>query len=181
MEMFLSTWPRKIASTMALTILLVIGGLIIDPAYLNNPIGEDLMGVTAEEGYQMPATSESSVVADGIDAIQIDLKSEQGDFSGELEVIAPNGNNILTTRFALRKYPATFLPNPSKWQSFLARNSGKGTYKIRLTQEQPGKAKVFMYQGPFTLRMLILPLIAAFIIMVINLTIGGSTKNNQPA
>lgn len=181
MEIFLSTWPRKIASTMVLTILLVIGGLIVDPAYLNNPIGEDLMGVTAEEGYQMPATSESSVVADGIDAIQIDLKSELGDFSGELEVIAPNGNNILTTRFALRKYPATFLPNPSKWQSFLARNSGKGTYKIRLTQEQPGKAKVFMYQGPFTLRMLILPLIAAFIIMVINLTIGGSTKNNQPA
>lgn len=179
MEMFISTWPRKILSTMALTIMLVIGGIIVDPAYLSNPIGEDQMGVTAEEGYQMPVTSESSVVADGVDPLQIDLKSELGDFSGEVEVIAPNGQTVLNSRFALRKYPQTFLPNPSKWQSFLARNAGKGTYKVRLTQEQPGKAKVYMYQGPFWIRMIVLPFIAGFIMLVINLTFGRPTRKNS--
>lgn len=172
MSIFLSTWPRKIASTLALTIILVIGGLIVDPAYMNNPIGEDLMGVTAEDGYPMPATSESTLIADGIDPIQIDLKSELGDFAGEVEVLAPDGRILLSKRFALRKYPSSFIPNPSKWQSFLAPSAGKGSYKVRLTQEQPGRAKVFFYQGPFLMRMLILPLIAAFLILVINFTVA---------
>lgn len=166
----LSTWPRKIASTIGLTVLLLIGGLIVDPSYLNHPLGEDSMGVLAEEGYTMPVTTESSFIADGSDAIQIDIKSEKGDFAGDVEIIGPKGEKLLAQRFALRNYPASFMPNPSKWQSFLSRNAGKGTYLLRLTQETPGKAKVFFYQGPFVLRMIILPLIAAFLILVINLT-----------
>lgn len=171
MNSFLSTWPRKVASTLAITVILVVGGLIVDPSYLSNPIGEDLMGVTAEEGFQMPATSESTIIVDGIDPVQIDLKSETGDFSGELEVISPAGRVLFNRRFALRKYPASFMPNPAKWQSFLSPIAEKGHYKVRLTQEQPGRANVFFYQGPFILRMVILPFIAAFFIMIAYFTL----------
>lgn len=170
MNMFLANWKRKVATTFVLTIILMVGGMIVDPAYLNNPLGEGELGVTAEDGYAMPATSEISLVADGVDPIQIDLKSEQGDFSGEIELVSPQGNLLLTRDFALRKYPATFLPNPAKWQSFLSPQAGRGTYLLRLTQKQPGKAKVFFYQGPFVLRMAILPLIAAFIMLVASFT-----------
>ena len=170
MNFFLGTWARKIASTFVLTILMVVGGAIIDPAYLDNPIGEGDLGVTAEDGYDMPATTEISVTADGIDSIRVDLKSELGDFGGELEVLAPDGRMLLRDRYALRKYPATLMPNPAKWQSFNARNGGKGTYLVRLTQERPGRAKVFFYQGPFVARMLALPFIAAFIVLFLSLT-----------
>jgi len=170
MNFFLGTWKRKILSTIALTILIIIGGIIVDPAYLDNPIGEGELGVIAEEGYDMPATTEIAVTADGIDSIKVDLKSAIGDFGGDLEILAPDGNMVLRNRFALRKYPSTLMPNPAKWQSFNARNSGKGTYLIRLTQERPGRAKVFFYQGPFVARMLALPFIAAFIIVILGFT-----------
>lgn len=176
MNLFLANWKRKVASTFVLTIIMVVGGLIIDPAYLNNPIGEGSLGVVAAEGYPMPATTELSLVANGVDPIQIDLKSEDGDFAGEVELISPKGELLLNRKFALRKYPTTFLPNPAKWQSFLSRHQGPGTYLLRLTQEQPGKAKVFLYQGPFILRMVILPLIAAFFMLVLSFTFAPKTK-----
>jgi hypothetical protein len=170
MNFFIGSWLRRLASTFALTLLMVIGGLIIDQAYLDNPIGEGTLGVTKEENYSMPATTEIAVTADGIDAIKVDLKSEIGDFGGELEVLAPNGSLVAHKRFALRHYPPTLMPNPAKWQTINAPNLGKGTYLVRLTQERPGRAKVFFYQGPFVARMLILPLIAAFIILVLSFT-----------
>lgn len=170
MNLFLANWKRKIVSTLVLTITLVAGGLIVDPSYLNNPIGEGGLGVVAAEGYSMPATTELSLVANGVDPIQIDLKSEEGDFGGDIELISPAGKLILAKEFALRKYPATFLPNPAKWQTFLARQTGPGTYLLRMTQKNPGKAKAFIYQGPFVLRMVILPLIAAFIMLVLSFT-----------
>lgn len=173
MNFFIGTWPRKLASTFALTILMVVGGLIIDRAYLDNPIGEGTLGVTAEEGYNMPATTEISVTADGVDSIKIDLKSEIGDFGGDIEVLAPDGNMVYQKRFALRNYPPTLMPNPSKWQIFSVRNVGKGTYLVRMTQERPGRAKVFFYQGPFLARMGILPVIAAFIILVLSFTFSS--------
>ena len=173
MNFFIGSWLRRLASTFALTLLMVIGGLIIDQAYLDNPIGEGTLGVTAEEGYDMPATTEISVTADGVDSIKIDLKSELGDFGGDIEVIAPDGRMSFQNRFALRNYPPTLMPNPSKWQSFNAPSRGKGTYLVRLTQEHPGRAKVFFYQGPFVARMLTLPLIAAFIILVLSFTFSS--------
>lgn len=176
MNMFLANWKRKIVSTLALTVILMIAGMVIDPAYLNNPLGEGDLGVTAEEGYPMPATSEISLVADGADPIQIDLKSMVGDFAGDVELISPQGKLLLNQKFALRNYPATLLPNPAKWQTFYAPQAGRGTYLLRLTQEKPGKAKVFFYQGPFILRMAILPLVAAFIMLVISFTFTPKLK-----
>ncbi|NCB38761.1 MAG: hypothetical protein EOM80_08325 [Erysipelotrichia bacterium] len=171
MSAFVATWKRKIALTITITIMMAAGGLLVDPAYFNNPLGEGELGVTAEEGYAMPATSEISVVADGIDPIQIDLKSELGDFAGEVELVTSQGQLLLNQRFALRKYPSGFLPNPAKWQSFYANAAGKGIYLLRMTQEKPGKAKVFFYQGPFIMRMVSLPFIAAFIVLIVNLTL----------
>ncbi|KAF1081375.1 MAG: hypothetical protein GQF41_2181 [Candidatus Rifleibacterium amylolyticum] len=184
MHFFIGTWLRKLASTFALTILMVVGGLIIDQAYLDNPIGEGTLGVTAEEGYNMPATTEISVTADGFDSIKIDLKSEVGDFGGDIEVLSPDGHMVFQNRFALRHYPPTLMPNPAKWQTFNIRNVGKGTYLVRLTQERPGRAKVFFYQGPFLARMGILPIIAAFIILVLSFTFSSkklpaSNPDNQ--
>lgn len=184
MNLFLANWKRKIASTMALTVIMIVGGLIVDPSYLNNPVGEGSLGVVAAEGYAMPATSELSLVANGVDPIQIDIKSEDGDFAGEVELISPQGKLLMSSKFALRKYPSSFMPNPSKWQTFMSRQAGPGTYLLRLTQEQPGKARAFIYQGPFIVRMLLLPLIAAFIMLVLSFTFAprqAAVENPDPA
>ncbi len=176
MRFLLKTWSGRFFSIVLLTIAMAIGGHLIDPAYFQNPLGEGELGLLAADGYSMPATSEIEVTADGIDPLQIDLKSAEGDFSGTIEVIDPAGNMVLTGNFALRYYPQSFIPNPSRWQTFYAPARQKGSFILRLTQNSPGKAKVFFYQGPFWLRMMMLPAISAFFLMVIVLTIGPDQK-----
>lgn len=180
MRTLLGTWIGKVVSLIILTALMAIGGVLVDRAYFQNPLGEGEIGILAADGYSLPATSEISVVADGVDPIQIDLSSTNGDFSGEIEIIDPDGNLILTNGFALRFQPKSFLPNPGKWQTFYAPMKKKGTYLLRLTQKSHGKTRVFFYQGPFVVRMLMLPLIAAFFLLVVILTLspGKSEKSS---
>ncbi|MDN5280393.1 MAG: hypothetical protein PWR01_4358 [Clostridiales bacterium] len=174
MKALLTSWTGRFISLIVLTIAMAVGGYLVDPAYFQNPLGEGEIGLLAKDGYSMPATTEISVVADGVDPLQVDLTSVEGDFSGELEVIDPSGSIIFSDKFALRHHPKSFLPNPSKWQTFYSPTTGKGEYLLRLTQQNPGKARVFFYQGPFVVRMLMLPLIAAFFLLVIVLTLSPS-------
>lgn len=179
MKFLFETWKGRALSLIILTAIMAIGGVIVDPAYFQNPLGEGEIGIVAKDGYSLPATSEISVVVDGIDPLQIDLSSSEGDFAGELEVISPSGNLVKSERFALRYQPKSFLPNPGKWQTFYAAAKEKGTYLLRLTQESHGKARVFFYQGPFVLRMLMLPVVAAFFLLVIILTLKTGQKEES--
>lgn len=179
MKFLLATWTGRFVSLFLLTLLMAVGGYIIDPAYFQNPLGEGEIGLVAADGYSMPATSEIEVVANGVDPLQIDLKSSDGDFSGLIEVVDPAGNMVLSSRFALRFFPKSFMPNHEKWQTFYAPAVKKGTYLLRMTQNTPGKAKIYFYQGPFIVRMLTLPAIAAFFLMATILTISPSNKKEK--
>lgn len=176
MKFLLTTWLGRCVSLFALTLIMAISGYLIDPAYFQNPIGEGELGLLAADGYSMPATSEIEVVVDGIDPLQIDLKSADGDFSGVVEVIDPAGNMALSNQFALRFYEKSFMPNHAKWQTFFAPAVQKGTYLLRLTQNSPGKAKIYFYQGPFLVRMLMLPFIALFFLVVVIFTLSPSPE-----
>lgn len=176
MRFLLTTWTGRFVSVIALTILMAVGGHLIDPAYFQNPIGEGEIGMLAKDGYSMPVTSEIEVVVDGIDPLQIDLSSAEGDFSGLLEVIDPSNKMVLSGNFALRHFPKSFLPNPGRWQTFYAPAVKKGTFLLRLTQNQPGKARVFFYQGPFMVRMLMLPVIAAVFWLIVVITLSPDKK-----
>ena len=122
------------------------------------------------------------MVANGVDPLQVDILSSEGDFAGEIEIIDPDSQMAFKDRFALRNYPKSFLPNPAKWQTFYSPTLKKGTYLLRLTQESHGKAKVFFYQGPFVVRMLMLPFISAFILFIVILTMAPTKKlENKPS
>lgn len=179
MKFLLTTWPGRAVSLFALTLFMAIGGYLIDPAYFQNPIGEGEIGLVAADGYSLPATSEIEVLVDGVDPLQIDLKSTSGDFSGTVEVIAPNGSMLFTDQFALRFYEKSFLPNHAKWQTFYSSTPQKGTYLLRLTQKEYGKAKIFFYQGPFLFRMLMLPLVAGFFLLVVIFTLSPAPEKNN--
>ncbi len=182
MKFLLNTWLGRCLSLFLLTLTMAIGGYLIDPAYFQNPIGEGELGLLAADGYSMPATSEIEVVVDGVDPLQIDLKSADGDFSGTIEVLDPKGQMVLTNQFALRFFPKSFMPNHAKWQTFYAPALTRGTYSLRLTQNTPGKAKIYFYQGPFLVRMAMLPLIAGFFLLVIIFTLAPAPeKKEEPA
>jgi hypothetical protein len=180
MKALFTTWKGRFVSIILLTLLLGFGGVIIDPSYFQNPIGESETGILADEGYQMPVTTEVEVVADGVDPLQIDLSSIKNDFSGIVEVIDPYGELALTKDFALRYHPKSFLPNHSKWHTFYVPVSKKGAYLLRLTQNAPGKARVFFYQGPFVARIFMLPAIAVFFVGVISVTLAPSKETSEP-
>lgn len=177
--MLLNSWPGKILLVIILTIMLGIGGYAIDHAYFQKPLGEGEIGLAADEGYSMPATSEISVVAGETDPLQVELTSKKEDFSGQLEVLGPDDSLVLNENFALRYQPKSFLPNPDKWETFYTPTPQKGTYRVRITQDSPGKAKIFFYQGPFWTRMLMLPFISAFIVVVVSITLAPSKKEES--
>lgn len=179
MKKLVSSWFGRIALVFILTILLGAGGYIIDHAYFQKPLGEGEVGLSADEGYSMPATTEISVVADGIDPLQLDLSSKKEDFSGLVEVLGPDDSVIFSQNFALRYHAKSFLPNPDKWATFYSPTPQKGTYKVRVTQDSPGKARIFFYQGPFWTRMLMLPFIAAFMVVVVSITLAPSKKDGD--
>lgn len=173
MNFFFKTWVGRIVAVFALTIILTISGRIIDPAYFENPLGEGVVGIKAEENYDLPATSEIAVMVDGQDPLRIDFVARTTDISGTIEVLAPDGSMVFSDRLALRHYPNTFMPNHARWQTFNVPARKKGQYSLRLTQEQFGEARVFFYQGPFVMRLLVsVPLVAAFLVLVVSVTIS---------
>ncbi|MGM0598879.1 MAG: hypothetical protein ACQETH_03570 [Candidatus Rifleibacteriota bacterium] len=181
MKKLVSGWFGRIIMVIILTIMLGMVGYIIDHAYFQKPLGEGEIGLAADEGYAMPATSEISVVAVETDPLQLDLSSKKEDFSGIVEVVGPDDSVIFTENFALRYQPKSFLPNPDKWETFYLPTPQNGTYRVRITQDSPGKARIFFYQGPFWTRMLMLPFIAVFIVVIISITLAPSKEVESSA
>ncbi|MDD3000439.1 MAG: hypothetical protein PHF29_01650 [Candidatus Riflebacteria bacterium] len=163
-------WIRHILTVAGLTILILFSCLSIDASYLNNPIGYQEIGIVSSDGIPLPATNEVSVVADGIDPIQIDIKSSSGDFAGQIMVSDPEGRNVFQKDYALKYYPNTLFPNPTKWKTFMVPYKKPGVYRVFLSQDMFGKAQIYIYQGPFWARMLFLPLFATLIYIIVSVT-----------
>lgn len=161
---------KKLVIILSLSIFLGLLGYSIDHAYFEYPLGTGTVGITAKDGNQFPATSEISFETKGSDVIQLDLSAKENDLEGEIEVIDPQGQTCLSTKFKVKKYPSGFLPNPGKWQSFFIRNSKVGEYKLRLTQNKHGEINTYFYQGPFILRLALLPFLAIFVYFLFSFT-----------
>lgn len=161
---------KKILIILSLSVFLGILGYSIDHAYFEYPLGTGTVGITTKDGNQFPATSEITFTAKDLDVIQVDLSAKTNDLEGEIEVIGPQGNVCLSTGFKVKKYPSGFLPNPGKWQSFFIQNSKVGDYKLRVTQNKHGEINAYFYQGPFILRLLLLPFLAIFVYFLFSFT-----------
>lgn len=161
---------KKAMIIFGLSVFLGLVGYSIDHAYFEYPLGTGTVGITAKDGNQFPATSEISFTAQSLDVIQVDLSAKKQDLEGEIEVIGPQGKNCLSTKFKVKKYPSGFLPNPGKWQSFFIKSTGVGEYKLRVTQNKHGEINTYFYQGPFTLRLVLLPFLAIFVYFLLSFT-----------
>lgn len=177
-------WIRHALNVAGLTILILFSCLSIDASYLNNPIGYENIGIVSSDGIPLPATNEVSFVADGIDPIQIDLKSTSGDFAGQIMVSDPDGRNVFQKDYALKYYPTTLFPNPTKWKTFMVPYKKPGVYRVFMSQDMFGKADIYMYQGPFVARILFLPLFAILVYIMVSVTFAKKTAKpaaNKPA
>jgi hypothetical protein len=163
-------WLRQSLTVIGLTIMIMFACLSIDSAYLSNPIGHSSVGIKLSDGIPLPASSEITVTADGIDPIRIDLKSADNDFSGMVSVTDPSGRVSLQKKYGLRYYPPSIFPNPSKWITFMAPNRGAGTYRVYVSQEEYGTAEFYAYQGPFWARIFFLPLFSILVLIIVNVT-----------
>ena len=174
MDFLFKTWKGRFVSVIVITLCIGIFGRMVDPAYFQYPIGEGYVGLSLEEAeeYTFPATTEIQVMAGGQDPLRIDIAAKEKNITGELEIIGPDDEAITSQKIASRYYPRTVMPNPSRWTTFNTRARDKGYYKVRLTQEQAGKVKIFFYQGPFTQRMLMLPVGGMFVVLIISLLLA---------
>jgi hypothetical protein len=163
-------WLRKSLTVLGLTIMIMFACLSIDSAYLTNPIGHSSIGITVNDGIPLPASSEITVTADGVDPIRIDLKAMDRDLSGMVSVTDPGGRVALQQRYGLRYYPPSFFPNPSRWQTLMAPYRGAGTYRIYVSQDQYGTAEFYAYQGPFWARIFFLPLFSILVLVIATVT-----------
>ena len=175
----LSKLGINIIIVFALTIGMGLGALFIDRSYFEYPIAatekkEDYLGVSAKEGYKMPVSTEFEFDAGGADLLQIDLAAKENDLSGFIELTDPSGKVSKAIDFNLKKYPKGFLPNHKRWVTSYLPGKQKGVYKLTITQNNPGKMVAYIYQGPFVLRIFLLPLAASFLLFLYKITFANT-------
>ena len=170
-------WAKKIFLILGLSIILGFLAFSIDHSYFQYPLANGTVGIVAKDNIMLPATSEIDFTANDNNPIQVDLAAKTNDISGDVELIAPNGQKCLQTTFNVKKYPKGFLPRPSRWLTFYAPSMGHGEYKLRITQNKLGLVDTYFYQGPFVLRFILLPFGALFVYFLYIITF--TTKNKE--
>jgi hypothetical protein len=96
------------------------------------------------------------------------------------ELVNPDGNQGLNQPLTLLRPQTT---QKTSWVSLYGATTAIGTYTLRLTQDQPGRIKIYFFQGPFTARMIFLPCLAAiflFIFQVIRRSRKPSLSSTLP-
>ena len=81
------------------------------------------------------------------------------------ELISPSGRLGMDQSFQLNGPSGS--KGPSEWKSMLGAAEGNGTYTLRITQDSPGRITAYIYQGPFFLRIIGLPVAIAIFLLII--------------
>lgn len=151
-----------------LAILLILGGglVYLDKNYFDFPLGEGELGLTGDQAPKF-GTFATEIKFEGAKgyAIQIAMKARERGGPATVHLFDPSGIRIFSKTLDLIFNPS--LPGNGEWQKLMTPGTGEGTYRLQLIQDFPGKTKVYFFQGPFVHRLIAIPLVAGFLLLVI--------------
>jgi len=164
----LKYWVIMAVKYFFFTILLTIGLVLIDPNYFDVPLGSGEAGLIADQAPPSPFATEITFVAPAGDPIQIVMGAKDKPLPIRTELISPKGTSVMDKSMNLTMTSGV-TGNP-EWKSLLGSAPENGTYTLRITQDAPGRIKVYFFQGPFVVRMYILPMFSAFLFFLLQMT-----------
>jgi len=137
--------------------------LLIDPNYFQAGIGEGMLGLEPAQAPATPFASELTFAATAGDPFRIDVGAKQRELRDvRIEVLNPDNAPVTDQTVHLLRPPDPAAP--PTWQTIYAPATRNGTYTLRLTQQEPGQVKVYLFQGPHLIRIAFLPLLAAILL-----------------
>ena len=152
--------------------VLPIGCLLIDPYYFDFPIGQEKAGLPADKAPKTRFATAITFAAEGNEPVRLVAGTSEVRLPIEVEVLQPDGSVAIRKQLFLKKSSSLFRRND--WADEFVPASQTGTYTLRVTQDSPGEAKIFLFQGPFFLRMFLMPFIAGFLVFL-----GVALKNSR--
>ncbi len=151
----------------ALTLALVLVMVMVDPFYFDQPLAVAEAGLEPAQAPQTPFATSVVFGAELGDPVKFALGARDVSTRARVEVLLPSGRTVYDRELEILK--PTAAATRQGWQTFTIGLPESGSYTIRLTQNNPGMIKIYLFQGPFVARMLFLPVFAAFLVLIIGL------------
>lgn len=150
---------------LALVLIVAAGMIAIDPNYFQLGIAEGLMGMEDSKAPATPFATELTFAAAAGDPFKIDLGARHRELRDvRIELLDPDGKTVTDQTSHLLRPPD---PNARPtWLSLYSPALRNGTYTLRLSQNEGGQVKVYVFQGPFVTRMVGLPIFTALLLFV---------------
>jgi hypothetical protein len=148
------------------TTLVVVGAfLLVDPNYFDIPLASALTGLEAKDAPVGPFATAVTFEAGQGEPITLVLAGRDAPLQVQGELTAPDGRTAWRDTFSIPHSTGGLLRG--NWITRNAPAPVLGTYTLRLSQSQPGRIKVYFFQGPFVARMIALPIT----MLIINLAV----------
>ncbi|NLI78379.1 MAG: hypothetical protein GX442_18320 [Candidatus Riflebacteria bacterium] len=181
-------WAGFLVWTVVKIVLVTVGLVIImtmvDPFYFDQPLAVAEAGLEAGQAPPPPFATSVVIPVELGDPLKVALGARDASTRARVEVLQPSGFAAYDRQLEIRK--PTTMASRQGWQAFSVGVPETGTYTIRVTQDNPGMIKIYLFQGPFLARMLFLPVFAAFLVLIISFLRRGrgrgeTTKTLAPA
>jgi hypothetical protein len=140
---------------------LVVVMLMVDPFYFDQPLAVAEAGLEPAQAPPPPFATSVVFGAELGDPVKFALGAREVNTRARVEVLQPSGLTIYDRELEIVK--PTVAATRQGWQTFSIGIAESGTYTLRITQQNPGIIKVYLFQGPFLARMIFLPFFAAFL------------------
>lgn len=155
---------------LAVLFLMVVGFLLIDNHAFELPLTEPCeAGLAATAAPSPPfATTIVFPATPGYPIEALLAAKDQSLGNVRVELLGPDGRTCLDRVTDLRRGPSW--AGGAEWVSCAGGAPLVGTYTLRVTQHEPGRIAVYLFQGPFVARMLMLPAIALVLSLLMHLS-----------
>jgi len=159
-----------------LTTILTAGMLLVDPNYFQKGIAEGFLGLEAAKAPAAPFATELTFSAAAGEPFKIDLGAKQQELRDvRIELLDPDGKPVTDQTTSLLRPPD---PNARPtWHTIYSPALRNGTHTLRISQSAPGQVKAYVFQGPFVMRMIFLPIFAAILLFVFDIIRRARSSN----
>lgn len=165
-----NSWRRGSAGWIVLryivlVVILTAGMMVIDPNYFQFGIADGFLGLEDSKAPAPPFATELTFTAAAGEPFKIDLGARHRELRDvRIELLGPDGKAVTDQTAHLLRPPD---PNARPtWFTIFSPALRNGTYTLRLSQNESGQVKVYVFQGPFVVRMVFLPIFAALLLFV---------------
>jgi hypothetical protein len=132
--------------------------LFIDLNYFDYPLGvgeAGLVGTLAPQGT--PFTTAVQFVARNDFAVDMVMGARDVPLRIKAELLLPDQQVHFARNLELKR--SADPGGRAEWQRLRGPAAIPGTFTLRITQDKPGRIAIYLFQGPFVLRLILIPLL----------------------